>query len=329
MTPANIFTLILCASWASLMVCGCTRSSASPRPAIAVVPMGTTDEYWKAIHAGAIKAGKDNNVDIIWQGTMRHDDRSGQIDVVQAMIVRGVEGIVLAPVDNMALRGPVEDAYRNKIPVVIIDTDLHSDKYVSFIATNNYEGGSMAGEYMAKLLKDNGRVAMLRGTEGNASTDNRERGFLDAIAKHPGIKVVSANQHGGSTSETAYKAAENILAPLKLADGSMALDGVFAPSEGTVFGMLRALQDGGVAGKVHFIGFDSSAKLNKALADKQIDALVLQNPVLMGYLGVQAVIDRNHGKKVEPKVDVPATLITQDNYREPAMKVLLEPELPD
>src|SRR5262249_36770449 len=263
---------------------------ATHRLTVAVVPMGTTDEYWRTVHAGAVRAGRDLGVDILWQGPIRRDDRSAQIDVVENMIVRGVQGIVLAPVDNMALRGPVEDAYRNRIPVVVIDSDLHSDRLVSFIATDNYHGGYMAGEHLSQLLGGKGDVALLRGVEGNASTDHRERGFLAAIKKNPGIRVVSENQHGGSTSETAYKASENLLAPFKTADGKLKIQGIFCPNESTAFGMLRALQDADLAGKVHFVGFDSSEKLNRALADGQIDALVVQNPMSIAYLGVKTLV---------------------------------------
>lgn len=258
---------------------------------------------------------------------MRHDDRSAQIDVVENMIVRGVRGIVLAPVDDMALRGPVEDAYRLGIPVVVIDSNLNSDKYLSFVATDNYQGGYMAGEYLAKLVGEHGRVAMLRGTEGNASTDRRERGFMAAIAKHKTIKVVSENQHGGATSESAYRASENLLAPLKSSDGKLNLDGIFTPNESTCFGMLRALEDGGLAGKVRFVGFDSSKKLNEALAKGEIDALVVQNPLKMGYLGVKTLVDRWNGVAVKHDVHVDATLATHENYQQPEIHELLEPPI--
>src|SRR5580700_1417073 len=100
----------VCALSAALFLSGCNRPhTENKRLTIAVVPMGTTDEYWKMVHAGAVKASRELGVDIIWQGPIRRDDRTAQIDVVESMIVRGVDGIVLAPVDNMAMRGPVED----------------------------------------------------------------------------------------------------------------------------------------------------------------------------------------------------------------------------
>lgn len=305
----------------------CNREPESKKDTLALIPMGSTDEFWKSVHAGGIQASQKLDVNIIWQGPIRRDDRTAQIDVVESMIVRGVKGIILAPIDNMALRAPVEDAYRNKIPVVIIDSNLNSDKSISFVATDNYRGGVMAGEHMIKLLAGKGRVAMLRNVEGSASTDNRERGFLDTLKKAPGIKIVSSNLYAGATTESAYRASENLLAPLKLAKGDVALDGIFCPNESCAFGMLRALQDGDLTGKVKFIGFDSSDKLVEGLEKGHIDALVVQDPVRMGYLGVEKLVDYLHGKTIEKEIDVPATLVTRDNLKVPAIKELVAPDI--
>lgn len=306
------------------------RQAPSAKPiTIALVPMGTTDEYWRAVYAGAVSASRDLGVALVFQGPMRRDDRSAQLDVVDAMVVRKVDAIVLAPIDNMALRGPVEDAFRSSIPVIVIDSDLQSDRTESFIRTDNYKAGFMAGEHLAGLLNHQGRVALLRGVEGNASTDHRERGFLDAIAAYPEITLVSSSQHGGGTSETAYKASENILAPLKGGDGSIALDGVFCPNESTTFGMLRALEDSGLGGKVRFVGFDFSPKLLAALEKGTIDALVAQDPVSMGYLGIKAAAQkvRQPELALAPVVDVPATIVTRHNFAEPRIKSLVRPNL--
>lgn len=296
------------------------------RPIVALVPMGTTDEYWKAVHAGGIKAAKELNVELIWQGPIRRDDRSSQLDVVDSMVIRGVSGIVLAPIDNMALRSPVNDAYLSHIPVIVIDSDLASDKQESFIRTDNEAAGFLAGEHLASLLGYKGRVAILRGVEGNSSTDHREVGFIKAIRQHKDMQIVSDSQHGGGTTESAYKASENLIAPFKNAD-KLNLDGIFCPNESTTFGMLRALQDGGLAGKIKFVGFDFSPKLLAALRTGEISALVAQDPVTMGYLGVKAVVDKLQGKELTRVVDVKATIVTQKNIDEPAVKGIIEPDL--
>jgi ribose transport system substrate-binding protein len=294
---------------------------------IAVIPKGTTHEFWKSIHAGAIKAAGEVGVEIIWKGPLKEDDREAQIAEVENFISRGVSGIVLAPLDDMALRVPVMNAARSGIPVVIIDSGLKSRDFVSFVATDNRKGGKLAGKRLAELLGGKGKVVMLRYQEGSASTMNRERGFMESIAEYPEIEVVSANQYGGATTESAYRASENLLAPLKMEEGGLSIDGIFCPNESTTFGMLRALQDGELAGKVRFVGFDSSKKLVQGLAAGQIDGLVLQNPMRMGYLGVKTLVGHLRGKEVEKRVDTGVHLVTGENMKEPEMARLLKPEL--
>jgi len=321
---------ILLIGLAALMLGSCGRKEQSKTAGnltIAVIPKGTTHEFWKSIHAGAIKAARETGVEIIWKGPLKEDDREAQISVVEDFVTRGVSGIVLAPLDEVALRAPVADAVRVNIPVVIMDSGLKSDDYVSFVATDNYAGGKLAAQRLIELLKGKGKVIMLRYMEGSASTAAREQGFLDAIAASPGITVVSSNQYGGATTETSYRASENLLSPYKNPDGSLAIDGIFAPNESTAFGMLRALQDGGIAGKVRFIGFDSSIKLVEALRNKEIDGLVLQNPVRMGYLAVKTMVQHLKGEKVEKRLDTGVTMVTPENMDLPENKELLEPDL--
>ena len=255
-----------------ILLASCDRStpSASGKPQIAVIPKGTTHEFWKSIHAGAIKAGNELGVDIIWKGPLREDDREEQIKVVEDFVNRHVNAIVLAPLDNQALVPSVANAAASKIPVVIIDSDLKSKDYVSFCATDNFKGGQMAGDELARLLGGKGKVIMLRYQPGSASTTNREEGFIDAIKKNPGIELVVDNQFGGATAETPAKERKHP-APLKKADGSLSIDGIFCCNESTTFGMLRSLEDAKLAGKVKFVGFDASSKLVDALSAGEID----------------------------------------------------------
>ncbi len=292
---------------------------------IAVIPKGTTHEFWKSIHAGAVKAAEELGAEIIWKGPLKEDDRDEQIKVVEDMTNRGVDGIVLAPLDDTALRLPVEEAVRKEIPVVIIDSGLKSEDYTSFVATDNHHGGELAGEHMGELLGGKGKVVMLRYAEGSASTMEREQGFLDAIAKFDGIEVVSSNQYGGATTESAQKAGENLLAPLKTGDG-LSIDGIFCPNESTTFGMLRALQDSRLAGTVKFIGFDSSEKLVTALEAGELDALILQDPMNMGYLGVKTMAQHLKGETVEARISTGENLVTPENMNEEKMQALLKPD---
>lgn len=322
-----LLLLLTTISGATLFNCAQKEPNAAGRFAIAVIPKGTTHEFWKSIHAGAVKAGRELGVEILWKGPLKEDDREAQISVLENFITRGVSGIVLAPLDETALQTPVRNAMRSGIPVVIIDSGLKGNDYISFVVTDNKLGGRLAGEHMAQLLNGNGRVVMLRYQEGSASTNLREAGFLESLAEHPGIEVISANQYAGATTETAYRASENLLAPFRTAAGELTIQGIFCPNESSTFGMLRALQDGNLAGKVRFIGFDSSPKLVEALESGQLDALVLQNPFQMGYLGVKTMVAYLKKEPIEPFIDTGVTLVTRENMNQPEIRNLILPDL--
>jgi ribose transport system substrate-binding protein len=289
---------------------------------IAVIPKGTTHEFWKSIHAGALQAAREQGVEILWKGPQKEDDRAQQITVVEDVISRGVDGIVLAPLDDRALCRPVQDAMREKIPVIIIDSGLQGKDYISFVATDNYQGGVLAGKRMGELLQGQGRIFLIRYQEGSASTTERERGFLETVQKEfPDFKLLVKDQYAGSTTESAYQLAENLIG--RFPD----VEGIFCPNESSTFGTLRALQESQLAGKVKFVGFDSSPKLVQALRDGHIHGLVLQNPVKMGYLGVTEMVQHLRGQKIPELVDTGVYLATKENMDTAEIKALLAPDL--
>jgi ribose transport system substrate-binding protein len=310
--------------------CGGAKETASPAPkrlSIAVIPKGTTHVFWQSIHAGAVKAARETDVDIVWRGPLREDDRDAQVTEVEGFVSRGASGIVLAPLDDSALVGPVSAAMKAKIPVVIFDSGLKGDDYVSFVATDNRKGGRLGGEHLVKALGGKGKVVMLRYAEGHDSTSQREEGFLEALKEAPGIEIVSANQYGGADVEEAFKRGEALLSRYKRPDGSLGIDGVFTPNESSTFAMLRVLQGSAWAGKVKFVGFDASESLVAALRKGEIEALVVQDPVRMGYLGVKTMVAHLRGEAVERRIDTGVHLATKPNMDEPAMKELLSPDL--
>ena len=332
--PTRVASLC-CAALLAAAMPGCGKPEGAPElgpetPSpktlkIAVIPKGTTHEFWKSIHAGAIKAERElDHVSIIWKGPLKEDDREAQITVVEDFVSQQIDGIVLAPLDDRALVRPVKEALAQNIAVVVIDSGLQAEGFASFVATDNYKGGCLAGERMGQLLAGKGDVLVLRYQEGSASTVKREQGFLDTLAdKCPGIKVVSSNQYAGATRATALKAAENLLTRFPK------LDGIYCPNESSTFGMLVALRTAGRAGQVKFVGFDASPELVKGLRGGEIHGLVLQNPMKMGYLGVETCVAHIRGREVEPKIDTGAVLVTAGNMDQPEMKLLHTPDLSD
>jgi ribose transport system substrate-binding protein len=312
----------------TLLSAACNRREPEDgRLTIAVIPKGTSHVFWQSIHAGAEKAAQELGVDVIWRGPLREDERASQIAEVEGFITRGVSGIVLAPLDEAALVAPVADAARAKIPVVVIDSGLKGGDYVSFVATDNRQGGRIAGEGLASRLPNGGKVVLLRYAEGSASTTEREEGFLAVMGARKNIEVLSSNQYGGADVEGAYKKSEAMLHRFRRADGSLAVEGIFCPNESTTHAMLRVLQDSGWAGKVRFIGFDASDTLVKGLSDGHIDGLVVQDPVKMGYLGVKTIVAHIKGAPVEKRIDTGVQLVMRDKMNDPAVKELLHPDL--
>jgi ribose transport system substrate-binding protein len=324
----HIFKLIAVCLFLSIAFSGCVKNEKGSSSQegeqslkIAVIPKGTTHEFWKAIHAGAIKAARELDVEILWKGSQKEDDRAQQITVVEDFVNRGVDGIVLAPLDDRALLRPVKDAVDEGIPVVIMDSALQGNDFISFVATDNYKGGVLAARAMGRLLPGGGKIFLIRYQEGSASTTKREQGFLDTIQKEfPEIEFLVQDLYAGASTETAFQFGENML------NRFPEVEGVFCPNESTTFGALRALQESRLAGKIVFIGFDSSPKLVQALREGHIQGLVLQNPMKIGYLGVKQIVFHLRGQTVPERVDTGVYLATSKNVDDPEIRSLLTPD---
>jgi ribose transport system substrate-binding protein len=298
------------------------KADGGKRYQIAVIPKGTTHIFWRTVHAGAAKAAKELGVDIFWIGAENEGDRKQEIDLVQNFISRKVDAIVLAPLDDKALVSPVEEAVKRGIPVVIIDSSLQSNVQTSFVATNNTEGGRIGADRLGVVMGGTGKALLLRYAEGSASTNDREEGFLAEMAKKfPGIEIVSSNQYGGVTKESALQASQNLLN--KFPD----VNGAFCPNESTAFGMLRALQISGKAGKVKFVGFDSSDDLLAGLKNGEVQGLVSQDPFDIGYQGVKAAVNHLKGKKVEDRIATKLLVVTKENMNTPKVKAIIYPNV--
>lgn len=316
----------------TLLAAGCggaaqkTDAPAGQKLSIAVIPKGTTHEFWKSIHAGALKAAGElsrdgRTVEIIWKGPLREDDREQQVQVVESFTSQGVDGIVLAPLDANALVRPVEEARRLKIPTVIFDSGLASKEIVSYVSTDNFKGGELAAERLGSLMGGKGKALLLRYQEGSASTEERERGFETKLkSAHPGVQLVSSDQYAGPTRDTAKRASENILNRF-----GAQVQGIFTPNESSSMGMLLALQDEGRAGKLPFVGFDASPAFVEAMRKGQMHGTVLQNPYNMGYLAVKTMVEHLEGKQVPSVVDTGVALVTPDNLDDPRSQELLNP----
>ncbi len=297
-----------------------TNSPAANSRRVAVIPKGTTHVFWQAVADGARAGGAATGLEIAWKGPLQENDRAQQIQLVQQFVSEGIAGLALAPLDHVALVPAVAAAKRKGIPVVIFDSDLDGtpgQDFACFVATDNHKGGEMAGQHLGTLLGGKGKVVLLRYQVGSASTEAREAGFL-AAARAAGLEVTVDNRYAGATVGDAKNTA------LNLADQLRAAQGVFCSNESATAGMLQALRQLDLVGKIRCVGFDASPPLVDGLREGAIDALVVQDPRRMGELAVKALADLIAGKPVAAKVDTGAVLATKANMNEPAVQRLLQ-----
>ena len=325
---ASAFIAVGCKDKSSDSASTSAPPSAAPTTQIAVIAKSTVNSYWKSVEAGAEKAGKEFNVKIDWTGPDAETNHSQQANMVDDMANNGVNGIVLAPTNVDALVRPVESAVAKGIPVVLIDSTLNSDKPTSVIATDNYAAGRQAADAliaaMPKPYKHGGKIIMLRFLEGSGSTEAREKGFVDRIAQAPGLTLTNNlyTKGGGSTTDAADTA--DALLRGAVVDNVLYADGIFASNQPTAIGMLAKLDQfraQGVTIDATYVGFDADKDvLLPAVRAGKIAALVVQDPAMMGYLGVKTMVQILGGQKVDAKIPTATVTVTKDNIDTPAIK---------
>jgi ribose transport system substrate-binding protein len=315
-----LLPLLVIAALGSLSLTPGHAQQANKKISIAVIPKGTTFVYWKGVEAGARQAAKELGIDMVWKGPLKEDDRAQQIQIVEQFVSENRSGIVLAPLDDTALKRPVDEAMARHIPVVIIDSGLKGEvgkDFISYVSTDNRGAGRMAGEELARLVGENGKVILMRYMEGQASTTEREEGCLEAIKQHPGIQILVDNRYAGATANEAQNTALNIIEKVRQADG------IFCPQESSTFGVLLALRQNHLNGKVKLVGFDTAPSLIDGIKKGDIQAVVAQHPKKLAYEAVKIMVNYLHGEKVPERVDSGADLITAQNVNAPDIQALL------
>jgi ribose transport system substrate-binding protein len=310
---------ILVSLFALLIITACNRSAADKsQKVIAVIPKGVSHSFWLTVKAGADAAGKDLNVQIDWNGPSRETDIAGQINFVENAINRRVDGIVLAPSHGDSLVQMVQRANREGIPVTIFDSGISTDNYLSYVATDNREGGVVAARRMGERLGGKGKVAILGVKKGSVSTDEREEGFAATIKEQfPGIEIAQF-LYGEADASKSLQAAEDILT------GHPDLNGMFASNESSTVGAVRAIRQRNLANKVVLVGFDATPDLVNNVREGAIDSLVLQNPFKMGYEGVKTVVEKLNGREPQKRIDTGVKLLTKENIDTPEIQQLIK-----
>ncbi|MBN2092004.1 substrate-binding domain-containing protein [candidate division KSB1 bacterium] len=285
-------------------------------PQILVSPKGLVHSFWVTVKTGADSAGKELGAEVIWKGPTLETDISGQIAIIEDYINKGVDAIVLAACDATALVNTVKKATEKNIPVITIDSGLDSDIPLSFIATDNVAAAMKAADALAALIDKKGKVACIPFIPGAATSNMRESGFLTGIKNYPDIQV-AAVQYSQSEVAMGMAVTEDILT------AHPDLKGIFVANEAGTIGVVQGLKSKNKVGQVKVVGFDAAPNEIQALNDKIIDALIVQDPFKMGYLGVKTAMQVLKGEMVEKRIDTGVYVITRENVNSPELKKLL------
>jgi len=235
------------------------------------------------------------------------------------MVARRIDGIAIAASERKALVQAVDRAIAANIPVTVFDSGLESENYMTFIATNNYEGGQLAARELARLVGNEGDIALLMHVPGSQSTMDREKGFEDALAKEFPKISIAARQFSQSDRAKGRAAAEHFLT------GQPNLKGIFASAEPGSVGAALAIKARGLENKVMLVGFDASDSLIEDLNNGSVDALVVQDPFKMGFEAVRTIVDKLNGKTPPKRMDLSARVIHKEDLAKPEIKQLLSP----
>lgn len=289
---------------------------------VGVVPKGANHIFWQSVHAGALKAASEYGIEVLWNAPAMEVDSARQITIVENLITRQVDGLVLAPVDENALVGPVERAAESGIPVSIFDSSINTDKIISFVATDNYAAGAMAARRMAQILDGKGQVGVIGFMPGSASTMKREAGFMETIEKEfPDIELVGGVKYPQADRAKALEDAENLMT------GYPDLAGLFADNESSTDGTVAAVKQRDAKGKVKIVGFDASEELVREMKDGWIDSIVVQDPFKMGYESTKALAMHLKGEVPKKEMDSGSYLLTPENVDSAEMQAVIKPDL--
>lgn len=291
----------------------------APKFTIAVMPKGTKHQFWQAVKSGAEQAGMEENVKVLWQGPANEGNITDQVNLVQTQVTNKVNGIVLAATDSTALVRPLKDAAAKGVKIVTIDSGVTDpEASLCYIATDNVEGGRQAAKALAKEMGEKGDAGLLIFQKGSASSDEREKGFKEEIAKHPGIKLVSMLE--ANDASKAESTTTNMLT------GNPTITGIFAANEPNGIGAANAVKLKGQAGKIKIVAYDSSDAEIKAIQDGIIQATIVQDPFQMGYKGVKTVLKALRNEKIGEKfINSGMTVVTKDNLSTPEVQKLVNP----
>ena len=295
-----------------------------PNVVIPVIVKATTSQYWATVFAGATEAARVLHIKIEKQGATAETDVAGEVNITENAIAAKPTAIVIAATNAVALAAPIAKATAAGIPVIMIDSAANTDKYVTFLATNNETGGQKAADAMAACIKARignaaGKVAYLTALAGAQSLNDRDKGFVEELKKYPGLQIVD-HRVGNNDPSKALSDSEDLLT--KTPD----IVGIFADNELEGDGAGQAVSDKKLGAKLCLMAFDTSDQEVRFLRDGTIYGLIVQNPFMMGYAGVWDALAASQGVVLPKFIDSGVHVVTKANVDSPAMAGLLDPK---
>ena len=288
-------------------------------PTILVSPKGTDSPYWLVVKAGAEAAAEEFGANIVWQGPQKETDIAKQVSVIENYIIQNVDAIVMAATDAHALVPPLKRAKDNNIPVITIDSGVADESIATaHVATDNVSAAEKAADILATLIGEEGEVGVIPFVAGAATSMAREDGFKQGLKKYPGMELV-ATQYSQADIATAMQVTENMLT------ANPNIKGIFAANLPGGVGAGRALKSRGLEDDVVLVSFDGGDTLINQLKEGSVDALVVQRPYQMGYLGVQYAIKAINGEDVPGFLDTGSIVALRDNINDPVVHKVLFP----
>jgi ribose transport system substrate-binding protein len=282
-------------------------------PRIALVLKTLNNPFFIDMQKGAEEAAKKLGVNLIVQAAEREVDVEKQMQIIENLIQTKVAALCVTPSGSREIVPAIEKANRAGIPVVIVDTRVDpktmgesKGKIATFIGSDNYEGGKLAGEFIAKKLDGKGKVAVLEGIPGHETGDSRLKGFRDAIKATPGIEIV-ASQTANWERDQGFNVFQNIL------QSHPDVQAVFACSDLMALGAVEAIAAAKKTGQITVVGFDASDEARQAVLSGTMDATVAQSPATMGAMAVENAYHLIKDEPVKEEFVVPIKLITKEN----------------
>ncbi len=298
----------------SIIFISCQRGSdqAGGAPRIAFVMKTANNPFFIDMQKGAEEAAKKLGVNLIVQAAEREVDVEKQMQIIENLIQAKVAALCVTPSGSREIVPAIDKANRAGIPVVIVDTRVDAKalaeskgKIASFIGSDNYEGGKLAGEFIAQRLGGKGKVVVLEGIPGHETGDSRLRGFRDAIKATPGIEIV-ASQTANWERDQGFNVFQNIL------QSHPEVQAVFACSDLMALGALEAIAAAKKTGQIVVVGFDASAEAQQAVQQGTMHATVAQSPATMGALAVENAYRLLKGEQIKEEFVVPIRLVMKD-----------------